>query len=102
MKISVDGEMILELSEIQKKVICNDICVDCLEDDLKRRLKYILEHKYEQCFERLKKEWEPKLCSRVNSLPTNPDDFAKVVFSQEDYEDRKQKDLREEKERINP
>ncbi|NGX36856.1 MAG: hypothetical protein K1000chlam2_00001, partial [Chlamydiae bacterium] len=61
MKFAVDGEEVLDLSPIKKKVICNDIHIDEIDKDFKRRVAYIITHKYEQCMERLKKEWIPKL-----------------------------------------
>lgn len=96
MKISVDGQEIFELSETQKKVICNDIIEDEFDADMKRRLHWILNHKYERCFERLKKEWDPKLSERMDLIPTKPDDYAKLVFSQPDYKCRKTRELEEE------
>lgn len=57
---------------------------------MKRRLQYILMHKYERCFERLKKEWEPKLAANgVASIPTNPDALAELIFAQPNYKCRK-------------
>ncbi len=92
MKISVDDKELFTLSETQKKVIKNDIHSDVFEEDMKRRLQYVLMHKYEQCFERLRKEWEPKLASRLSSVPTNPDTLAELIFSQPEYKNRSQRD----------
>ncbi len=89
MKISVDDKECFSLSEVQKKVICNDIHQDEFEDDMRRRLNYILIHKYDQCFDRLKKEWEPRLIQRFSSIPTNPDKLAELIFSQPDYKCKK-------------
>jgi hypothetical protein len=89
MKISVDGQELYTLSETQKKVIKNDILEEIFEEDMKRRLQYTLTHKYERCFERLKKEWEPHLISNgVRMIPTDPDEFANLVFSQPKYKNR--------------
>ncbi len=86
MKISVDEQELFTLSETQKRVIKNDIPEDIFDDDLKRRLQYILMHKYERCFERLKKEWEPKLAQNgVRSIPLDNDEFAELVFQQPNY-----------------
>ena len=61
---------------------------------MKRRLQYILIHKYEQAFKRLKEEWEPKLiASGETMLPTDPNAFAQLVFAHPDYRSRSQKDL---------
>jgi len=92
MKISVDDQHLFTLNETQKRVIKNDIMEEIFDEDMKRRLKYILTHKYEQCFDRLKKEWEPKLASRMSSIPTNPEAFAELVFSQPDYKNRSQRE----------
>lgn len=92
MKINVDGIEILSISEIEKKVIQNDIPTEIFEEDMKRRIHYILTHKYEKCFERLKAEWEPKLATRVQSIPTNKDALAQLIFSQPDYKNRSQRD----------
>ncbi len=93
MEIKVDDVSLFTLSETQKSVICNDINEDIFDADMKRRLEYILMHKYERCFARLKSEWEPKLAANgVESIPTNRDAFADLVFSQPNYKNRKQRD----------
>ena len=95
MKISVDDKDLFTLSETQKRVIKNDIHEDEFEDDMKRRLQYILMHKYDRCFERLKKEWEPKLAaSGARSIPTDKDEFAQLVFAHPEYKDRKNREPR--------
>ena len=96
MKIKINDKEILELSETQKKVICNDIMSEELEADLKRRVQYALMHKYEQCFKRLKTEWEPKLKDNgVRSIPLDDEEFAELVFSQEGYKNRSQREAKE-------
>jgi len=98
MKVTIDGQDIFELTEIQKKVLKNDIKSEVFEDDIKRRLFYIINHKYEQCFKRLKAECEPKLAAKgVESIPTDKDAFAELVFSQPKYKDRSARELEAEK-----
>lgn len=93
MKIKVNDEHVFELNEIQKKVICNDIPYDIFEEDMKRRLEWVLMHKYEQCFKRLKEEWDNKLHDNgVKMIPTHPDEYAQVVFQQKNYKCRKTRD----------
>jgi hypothetical protein len=92
MKIKIDDKEILELSETQKKVIRNDIPSDVFDEDMERRVKHVLTHKYEQCFKRLKEEWEPKMKARgVESIPLDADAFAEQVFALEDYKNRSQR-----------
>ena len=89
MKISVDDKELFTLSDVQKRVIQNDISSEIFEEDMCNRLKYILMHKYEQCYKRLKNEWEPKLAaSGARSIPTNPDEFAEMVFAHPEYKNR--------------
>ena len=100
MKVMVDGEMVCELNDTQKKVIMNDIMADEFDADMKRRVNYILMHKYERCFERLKKEWEPRLAEShraISSVPLDRDAFAELVFSQSDYKDRQKREKESEK-----
>ncbi len=93
MKISVNDEVLFTLSEIQKQVIKNDIDENIFDADMKRRLQYILMQKYERCFARLKAEWESRLAQRgMDSLPTDPDKLAALIFSQPDYKSRSQRE----------
>lgn len=89
MKVSINDVELFTLSEIQKQVIANDIDSALLHDDLARRIHYVLTHKYEQCFKRLKEEWDTKLAAKgVEMIPTNPDSYAQLVFSQPDYKSK--------------
>lgn len=96
MKISVDGVNLFELSEVQKQVMKNNIPGGIFEDDLKRRLQWVLMHKYTQCFKELKNEWDKKLMANgVKMIPTDPDEYSQLVFSQPNYKDRSARDSKE-------
>ena len=89
MKISVNDQELFTLSEVQKQVIKNDIPEDIFDTDMKRRLQWILTHKYAECFKALKAEWDPKLAiNGVSMIPTDPDAYAQLVFAQPNYKDR--------------
>ena len=93
MKISVNDQELFTLTDTQKKVIKNDVPGDIFEDDMKRRVNWVLMHKYERCFARLKAEWDKKLVENgVQSVPTDPDAYAQLVFTQPNYKDRKSRD----------
>ena len=47
MKISVNNTELFTLSETKKKVLKNDIHADEFDADMKRRLEWVLMHKYE-------------------------------------------------------
>jgi hypothetical protein len=96
MKFNVDDETIYELNETKQNVVKNEVHSDEFNEDIKRRVKYIVDHKYEQCFKRLKAEWEPKLkASGVKTIPLDEDEFAQLVFAQPAYKDRKTRDAEE-------
>ncbi len=94
MKISVNDQEVFTLTETQKKVIKNDILDDIFDEDMKRRLKWVLfDEKYVKCLERLKKEWEPRLkANGVKSIPLDDEEFAELVFSQPEYKSRSQRE----------
>jgi len=92
MKISFNDKEIYSLSDIQCKVICDYVHGNIFEDDMKRRLEWVLMHLYEQCMKRLREEWMPKLAGRMDSIPTSDEKFADLVFSQPDYMDRATRD----------
>ena len=93
MKISVNDVELYTISETQLNVIKDYVSADIIDADLKRRLFWVLNHLYDQAFIGLKKEWEPKLAANgIESIPTNKDAFAQLVFSQPDYLDRAARD----------
>jgi len=97
MKILVNDKEIFTLSDTQEQVIKNDVSADIFDEDMNRRLEWVLTHKYEQCFKRLKDEWDSKLAiNGVKMIPTDPDEYAKLVFSQPNYQDRATRDLPQE------
>lgn len=94
MKVKADEEEIFELKDWQKKVIQNDIPKEIFDKDMKRRLKWILEHKFERCYKRLQDEWIPKLQAdkSVTSIPATQEEFVNFVTNRSDYKDRSKRD----------
>ncbi len=89
MKISVNDVELFTLSETKERVIQYDIPTEIFEDDMKRRLQWVLMHKYEECFKALKAEWDIKLAENgVDMMPTDPDKYAELVFAQPNYKNR--------------
>jgi hypothetical protein len=94
MKVSVNEQELYTLSDLQKLVIKDYIHDDVFEDDMKRRLHWILHHLYDQAFLQLKSVWDIKLVENgVKMVPTEKDEYAKLVFSQPNYKDRAARDL---------
>lgn len=93
MKVSVNDVELFTLNTTQLSVIANDVPSTDLDEDLKRRLQWVLTNKYDECYKRLFNEWFPKLAERgVTSIPTDKDAFAQLVFAQPDYKNRATRD----------
>lgn len=96
MEIKINDEVILKLSDIQKKVLMNDISFDIFEEDIARRLCYIIMHKHDQSLKRLQEEWTPKFKDMgKNSIPLNDEKFCEMVFNTKGYEDKQTRQLKE-------
>lgn len=95
MKISVNDQELFTLTDTQKKVLAHDIPLDNLESDLKRRINWVIMHKYEQVFKSFREEWDPKLKDNgVVSIPLDEEQYAQLVFSQPNYQDRVARDFK--------
>lgn len=93
LRVSVDGVDLYTLTDLQEQVIRNDIPTELMASDLRRRLEWVLIHKYERSMDRLKKEWMPKLAANgVTEVPLDDDAFAVLVFEQPNYLDRTARD----------
>ena len=93
MKIFADDVLIFEISDTDYKILADEISEDKLNEEIKRRIKWIITHKIEGCFKRLKQEWEPKLVTAgYDSLPTNRDKYADLVFKHPLHKNRKKRD----------
>jgi hypothetical protein len=82
------------LTDLQKKVVQNDIPMDIFEEDMERRRKLgLLNEKYVQCMRRLRLEWEPRLRAGGYNVSPTDDEFAQTVFAHPEYKNRTQRDL---------
>ena len=91
MKISVNDKELFTLTDHQKQVIAHVIPDSMFEEDMKRRLHWVLLHKYEHTFEALKNEWIPKLQQAgITSVPLDNEALANLIFSQPNYKNRTQ------------
>lgn len=87
MKLHVDGKEIYTLEPWQEAVIKSVIKDDVFVADMERRARYIWEHKFEQCYAGLEKEWLEKLRAdpTVQSIPKSKKEFAELVLAHPEY-----------------
>lgn len=93
MKIQIDGQDVYELLPWQEAVIKNDIPNEIFVEDMKRRARYIWEHKFEQCMKRFEEEWMPKLRQdpNITSIPSSQEAFVNMVLARPEYKSRSQR-----------
>jgi len=93
------------VTTVQKNIIKECISSEIFDGDMIRRLQWaydegypnILVDKYNNCFKRIKKKWEPVLIADgVEPIPTNEAEFAVLVLAHEGYKDRATRDDEEE------
>lgn len=87
MEVQIDSELFFEITESQKDILRNDLESETLDDDLKRRIKWVIDHKVDQCYERLKNEWIPILEAdpEVETIPLDRDQFVSLVLARPEY-----------------
>lgn len=92
MKIKLDYEVLFEIDERMIKLFAHDL-LDPIEE-IKRRIRYAIEHKCDRIYERLEKEWIPKLREdpKVDSLPKSKTALCDLIFSRQDYKNRAQRE----------
>lgn len=93
MKILLNDLELFSLTETQKQIMQNNILSEIFEDDIKRRLEWVIMHKYEECCRELKQEWDAKLVANgVKMVPSDIQEYAQLVFSQPNYKNRSQRE----------
>jgi hypothetical protein len=96
MKVSVNNKELFTVTDLQKQVIQHNIPKEQLDEDMQRRIQYIIMHKYEVSMKELREEWTPKLIANgITMLPVDDDAFAQLVFRQPNYQDRSARDAME-------
>jgi len=85
MKFYVDQTQVFELDATQQKIIQDNVKPDLFVGDMERRVAWVISQKLDQSFDQLFAHWLPILQQRYESLPSNKNAFAELVFAQPDY-----------------
>ncbi len=98
MQITVDGVDLFEVNATEMEMLAYFLSAKTLDSDCKRRLKWVLTHKIEQCYKRFREEWMPILQAdpAVTEVPIDDEAFFKMVKVRSDYNDRDAKTALEE------
>jgi len=85
MKFYVDQTQVLELNSTEEKIIQDNIPSALFTSDMERRVSWVITEKLNTSFDSLFAHWLPILQQRYESLPSNRNAFAELVFAQPDY-----------------
>ncbi len=94
MLVKLDNEVLFEIDDRMIKLLAHDL-VNPIEE-IKRRLKWVIEHKCDQCFLRMSQEWttpdekgESKLSkSGIDAVPTSRRGLVDLIVSHPHYKNR--------------
>lgn len=100
MQVKLDDEVLFEIDERMIALFAHDI-----EDpisDIKRRLRWVIEHKCDQCFSRMEKEYMEVIRNdpSIESLPKDKRALVDMIVKHPNYKNRAQRE-KESKEKEN-
>ena len=94
MKFQVDGQDVFELSELDMTLLKSQVHEDFLEDELKARYRFIIEHLRDEVWKDFFAHWGEKMMNTGAPIPANKDQFISTVVARPDYESSKVKQQR--------
>ena len=85
----------ITLTEIQQKILSNDIYNDSDNAGLDAWIQAAIDGKINNCWKRMQNNWTTKLIddsSFTDAIPSNQTDFVNLVLARSDYTNRKARD----------
>ena len=85
----------ISLTDIQQQLLSNDLYNDTDNKGLDEWIQHAVNGKVNNCWKRFQREWTDKLIndsSFTDSIPSNQEDFVKLVLARSDYKNRKARD----------
>jgi len=97
MKIQVDGVDLYTVTDTEMELMAYFMFASTLDDDCKRRLQWVLKHKIEQCYKKIRIEWMPILQAdpNVTEVPLDDEAFFNMIKVRSDYQDRDARDTQQ-------
>lgn len=83
------------LTDLQQQILANDLYTDTDNAGLDTWIQNAVDGKINNCWKRMQREWTDKLMndsSFTDSIPSNQEDFVKLVLARSDYKNRKARD----------
>ncbi len=89
--IKKDDAEIFQIDDINIKLL-EDQLVE-VEDEINRRLQWVIDHKCEKIYSRFRKKWEAILIAEgAQTIPASKADFVTQITQRADYKNRVARD----------
>lgn len=93
MKVKANNKEILNLQPWEKKLIETELFMVDTDEDLIRRLKWVIQHKMDVCYKNLRQIWEPIFTEEgVKFLPTDREEFVNMVLAHPKFKSKEQRE----------
>jgi hypothetical protein len=87
--IKMNDKEIFQISDLDLSLLASELPE--VDEDIERRLKWIIEHKCDRIYDRFRTKWTQILIKEgVTSLPTGRDEFITLVINRPDYKNASQ------------
>ena len=83
------------LTDLQQQILSNDLYNDTDNKGLDEWIQAAVDGKINNCWKRMQRSWTDKLMndsSFTDPIPSNQEDFVKLVLARSDYKNRKARD----------
>jgi hypothetical protein len=86
MKVYLDDKEIFEITQTDLDLLGHEL-LD-VQSEIERRIQWVIAHKCEQVFKRIKEEWIPKFLEADTIPPKTREGFVAAVKVHKDYKNR--------------
>ena len=90
-----DHTKTITLTDLQQKILSNDLYNDTDNAGIDGWIQDAMDAKVGSCWKRMQREWTDKLMndsSFTDPIPSNQEDFVKLILARSDYKNRKARD----------
>lgn len=86
-EISVDDIVIMTISDDELSMMAYSFPKEGIKDIIINNILNVVNQKLEEGKKNLQDDWVPKIRKKFNSMPTQDQDIATLIYSQSDYKD---------------
>lgn len=92
LSIKVNDVEIMQVSDDDITILANDLPKADIENEIIRRIQYIVSEKINNCQNRLFTQWLPSLRASKATVPTDTPSVNQEIYALPDYKDRDARD----------